>query len=177
MGYATSPGITEQQQADWYARAVSTFLADPNIQELGFFEIRDLRPQDPAIGGEATYHLGLTYSDRTKKLAFSTVQMLMGLLNQGKLTIADDEATVTVTSGQAGELYSHLFKRPDGRQVLFVYDKTSSPTVQVTLQTRGSAATLFGLDGSSSAYPAFNGRTLQSVALTPGSVAIFRIDP
>jgi hypothetical protein len=177
MGFATTPGETEQEQADWFVRAVSTFLVDANIQELGFYEIKDLRPSDPALGDDANYHLGLTYKNRTKKLAFSTVQMLMILLNHGQLTDADAEAQVTVTSGQAGELYSHLFKRPDGVQVLFVYDKSSSLTVDVTLETRGHAAYQFGYDGSSASYPNFDGLTLRKVTLVPGTAAIFRIDP
>jgi hypothetical protein len=177
MGYATTKGITGQQQADWYVRAVSTFLADANIQELGFFELRDLPIGDPVIGGEPTYHLGLTHVDRTPKLAFSTVQMLMTLLNHGQLTIEDREALLTVTSGQSGELYLHLFKRPDASQILFVYDKTSSPTVKVTLPSRGSAAYSYTYDGRSAVYPTFDGAALSQVKLTPGTVAIFRIDP
>jgi hypothetical protein len=177
MGYATTPGRTQLQQADWYARAVSTFLADPHIEELGFFEIRDLRPRQNVIGSEATYHLGLTDKDRNRKLAFFTVQMMMGLLNQGSLTVADEQAKVTVTAGTAGELYSHLFLGPDGKQVLFIYDKTSNPTVEVTLQTPGAAAYLYALDGTSALYPNFNGHSLRNVSLTPGQVAIFRIDP
>ncbi|MBA3961744.1 MAG: beta-galactosidase [Chthoniobacterales bacterium] len=176
MGYATTAGITKHQQADWYVRAVSTFLADPNIQGLGFFEIRDVPITDPVLGQDAEYHLGLVRSDRTKKLAFSTVQMLMGLLNHGKLTIADQQAQVSVISGQAGELYSHLFKRPDGTQILFVYDKTSTPTVSVALEIAGSKAYKYNYDGSFAAYPAFDGTTLPAITLTPGTAAIFRID-
>ncbi|MBA3961573.1 MAG: hypothetical protein H0X40_06700 [Chthoniobacterales bacterium] len=73
---------------------------------------------DPVLGQDAEYHLGLVRSDRAKKLAFSTVQMLMGLLNHGKLTIADRQTQLSVISGQAGELFTHLFKRPDGTQIL-----------------------------------------------------------
>jgi polysaccharide biosynthesis protein PslG len=85
--------------------------------------------------------------------------------------------TVTVTSGRARKLYSHLFRRPDGKQVLFMYDKETSPTVRVTLQTPGSAAYRYALDGSISADAAFDGRTLSNVSLSAGTVAIFQIDP
>ncbi len=144
---------------------------------MGFYEIKDLRPSDPALGDDANYHLGLTYKDRGKKLAFSTVQMLMGLLNHGSLTTADADAKVAVTSGQAGELYSHLFIRPDGVQVLFVYDKVSSPTVSVALRTHGHAAYKYSYDGSSAIYPSFDGITLRDISLAPGTAAISRIDP
>ncbi|HEX4667544.1 MAG TPA: cellulase family glycosylhydrolase [Chthoniobacterales bacterium] len=175
-GFATTKGKTEQEQANWFLRATSTFLADGNIQELGYYEIKDLSPDDPALGGEPNYHLGLTYVDRTKKLAFSTVQMISSLLNVGTLTVADADAGVTVTGGRAGELYSHLFKRPDGSQILFVYDKTSTPTVQVQLKTKGSKAYRYNLDGTFALYPAFDGKKLSDVALTPGNVGVFRID-
>ena len=176
MGFATTKGKSERDQANWFARAISTFLSTQQIQELGLYEIKDLPIDDPVIGGEPNYHLGLTRFDRTKKLAFSTVQMISTLLNAGTLTTADKDARVTVTDGTAGELYEHLFKRPDGSQVLFVYDKTSSPTVQVQLTQRGAKAYRFQLDGTSSPYGAFDGKTLTAVRLTAGDVAIFRID-
>lgn len=177
MGFATTPGKTEGQQANWWARAFATFLADPHIEHLGVYEIKDLDPNSPAIGDEANYHLGLTYTDRQKKLAFHTVDMLTDLLDVGSLTIADDEADVTVTSGRASDLHHHLFKRPDGKQVLFVYDKGASPTVSVTVQSPGSAATRYALDGSSTPHADFDGQTLSNINLAEGEVAIFQIDP
>lgn len=175
MGFATTKGKTDREQADWFARAVSTFLADPYIQECGIYEIKDLPIDDPAIGGDPNYHLGITHVSRRKKLAFWTVQMLSNLLNVGKITTADGEAEVTITSGQSRELYDHLFKRTDGSQVLFVYDKTSNPTVQVRLQEPGKGATLYRLDGTSHPYRDFDGRTISNIALTPGNVSIFLI--
>ena len=177
LGFATTEGKTEVEQTNWFLRATSTFLSDAHIQELGFYEIKDLSPDDPVIGGEPNYHLGLTYVDRSKKLAFSTVQMISSLLNVGTLTVADDEARVTVTSGRAKQLYSHLFKRPDGSQVLFVYDKAANPTVQVQLKSKGGKAYRYDLDGSYALYPAFDGEKLREVKLTAGNVAVFRIDP
>ena len=139
--------------------------------------MKDLRPSEHSLGGDATYHLGITYEHRRKKLAFHTVQMLSELLSVGTLTVADSEATVTVTRGEAGELYEHLFKRPDGGQVLFVYDKHSRPVVQVTLQTAGRQARKYKLDGKSALYPDFDGRVLRDIKLVPGTVGIFKIDP
>jgi polysaccharide biosynthesis protein PslG len=177
LGFATTPGRTERQQANWWARAVSTFLADPEIAHLGIYEIKDLPPGSPVIGDDANYHLGITYADRTKKLAFYTLDLLTDLLDVGTITTADAEMTVTVTAGRAQQLYAHLFQRPDGKQVVFVYDKEASPTVRVRLQTPGARAYRYELNGSAAPYAAFDGRTLSNVRLSPGDVAIFRIDP
>jgi hypothetical protein len=177
LGFATVPGTSEEQQANWWARAMSTFLAEPEIEHLGIYELKDLPEGEPAIGDEPNYHLGLTYPDRTPKLAFYTVDLLTDLLDIGRITAADAEARVTVTGGTARELYHHLFKRPDGSQILFVYDKLGSPTVRITLSAPGSRAYQYALDGSRSRHRAFRGRTLRNVQLTPGSVSIFQIDP
>jgi hypothetical protein len=175
MGYATSKGKTEEDQANWFLRATSTFLSNKHIQELGFYEIKDLKPDDPAIGGEPNYHLGLTYVDRTRKLAFYTVEMISSLLNHGTITTADQEAQVKIVKGQLGALYTHLFKRPDGDQVLFIYDKEAGPTVSITLKSKATKAYRYELDGSFSAYPDFDGKTLANVQLTPGTVSVFRV--
>ena len=70
MGFATTPGRTEQQQANWWARAVSTFLADAEIEHIGIYEIKDLAPGGPVIGDEKNYYLGITYADRTNTSLF-----------------------------------------------------------------------------------------------------------
>jgi polysaccharide biosynthesis protein PslG len=177
MGFATTPGRSEAMQAHWFARAVSTFLAEPEIEQLGLYEIKDLPIGSAFIGDEVNYHLGITRADRTPKLAFATVDLLTDLLDTGTLTIADDEATVTVSDGQAGELYHHLFVRPDGQQVLFVYDKQSSPTVTIRLATPGRQAIAYEIDGSSEPVTTFDGTTLSTVQLTAGEVRIFAILP
>ncbi|MBA3961604.1 MAG: hypothetical protein H0X40_06855 [Chthoniobacterales bacterium] len=103
--------------------------------------------------------------------------MLSTLLNVGTITTADSEARVLVTGGTEGELYSHLFKTPEGGQILFVYDKTSNPTVQVQLTEKGSKAFRYNLDGTFAAYTDFDGKNLRDVPLTAGNVSIFRIGP
>ncbi|MGI8890941.1 MAG: beta-galactosidase [Chthoniobacterales bacterium] len=177
MGFATTPDKTEHEQADWFVRATSTFLADANIEGLGYYEVKDLPLSDPVLGGDPNYYLGLTHTDRTKKLAFFTVQTLMSLLNHGQLTVADPEATVHVTQGLPKELYKHLFKRPDGSQILFVYDKEANLTVDITFRNHGAAAYQYQYDGSSSVYPQFDGQVVRNVSLVPGTAAIFRIAP
>ena len=177
MGFATPPGRSERAQANWFARAASTFLADPQIEHLGFYELRDLPRSSAALGDDANYYLGLLRTDGSKKLAFSTVDLITDLLDVGTLVVADQEAQVTVTAGAAGDLHHHLFVRPDGRQVLFIYDKRSAPTVGVTLQRPGRRAFAYALDGTSTSYSAFDGTTLTNIALSPGEAAIFVVEP
>ena len=175
MGFATTPGRTEEQQADWWARAVATFLADPRIEHIGIYEIKDLAPGSPVIGDEPNYHLGLTRTDRTPKLAFRTVDLLTDLLDTGTLTVADPEARVRVTSGEAGALYHHLFIRPDGDQVLVVWSRKGTPTVDISLRRRAARATEYALDGSASRVALSQGRVLAGIRLKPGVTRVFRM--
>jgi hypothetical protein len=177
MGFSATPDRTERQQANWWSRAVSTFLADPYIEHIGVYEIKDLPLGKESIGDEKNHYLGLVRADRVKKLAFHTVDLLTDLLDVGTITTANGDVTVTVASGQSGELYRHLFKRPDGSQILFVYDKTANPTVRATLRTPGRKAVKYDLDGTALEHAAFDGHTLTDIRLTAGNVAIFRIDP
>ena len=177
MGFAATPDKTELDQANWWARAVSTFLADPHIKHIGVYELKDLPVGHQAIGDEKNYHLGLTRADRTKKLAFHTVAMLKNLFGASTITNADHDVTVTVSQGQIKELYWHLFKRRDGKQLLFIYDKGGNPAVRVSLRTRGASALRYELDGTSAHYTDFDGHTLDNVRLRSGQVAIFCIEP
>ncbi len=204
-GFATVPGKSERDQANWWARAVATFLSDPHVQEIGIYEIKDLAPCSATIGNEANYHLGITRVDRTKKLAFYTLDLLTDLLDTGTITTADGELSVVesgrgmtgsaaanvshaadsltasgtdaapAASGNDG-LHAHLFRRPDGKQVLFVWDNKVARTVDLSVRERASTAVSFALDGSSSTA-GFDGRTLRGIRLVPGEVRIFRLDP
>lgn len=176
-GYATAAGKTERDQANWWARAIATFLAAPEIEQIGIYQIKDRKPERPVIGGEENHHLGLATVDRKKKLAFHTIGLLTDLLDVSSLTVADADLTVTVTEGAPGALYHHLFIRPDGNEILLVWDKRSSPTLSLRLPQRSAAAAEYALDGSRAPYPQFDGQTLRNVKLTPGEVRIFRIGP
>jgi hypothetical protein len=177
LGFATTKGKTEHDQANWWARAFATYLSDARIQELGIYEVKDLRPGVGAIGGDANYHLGITKKDRTPKLAFYTIRMLVKLLTPGQITTADREVKVSTRSTHVGAIYYHLFRRPDGHQILFVYDKKASPIVSVDLLKGGRRALSYALDGSSEVYRNFDGKTLKNVQLVPGKVGIFEIVP
>jgi hypothetical protein len=112
-----------------------------------------------------------------KKLTFHTVDLLTDLLDVTPLTVADGDLTVTVTKGKPGALYHHLFIRPGGEQVLFVWDKSGRQTVSLQVKRRDAVATEYTLDGTSATYPEFDGQTIRNVQLTPGEIRIFEIGP
>lgn len=177
LGYPTSASGTEEDQARWWVRAIASFLAEPSIEHIGIYEIKDLPRDQPVIGDAENYYLGITYADRSKKLAFHTLKLLIDLLDVGTLTVADGELAVSVVEGETGKLYHHLFRRPDGVQVLFVWDRTGRSTLDLSIASPGTGALEYALDGTASPYPAFDGRTLRGVRLTPNAVRIFAIAP
>jgi hypothetical protein len=177
-GYATTPGIrTERDQANWWARAIATFVADPRVEHIGVYEIKD-RPRTADVIGEPENHfLGLTYPDRRRKLAFHTVKRLVALLDTGMITVADERLSVEVLAGREGALYRHVFIRPDGHQVLFLWDRSGNPRVRVRLPHAGAQAIEYALDGTGTPYPHLKGRYLHDIQLTSGEVRMFEILP
>jgi hypothetical protein len=174
-GFATTPGTPELEQAEWWARAFATFLAAPRVEHLGIYEIRDQRLDTPVIGDAPNYYLGLVRRDGTPKPAFAAVRLLVRLLAGDSLTVADGDLQVKVTGATAGTLYYHLFIRPDGRRLAFVWDRTGSPTVELELRSSPGVVTLWNLDGSGTRWSDVAGRTLRNVRLEPGRVRIFEI--
>ncbi len=172
-GFATSPGKTEEQQAQWWARAFATFLAAPRVEHLGIYEIRDQEAGTPVIGDSPNYYLGLIRRDGGKKLAFETVKLLVRLFGSDSITVLDSMLSVRVTAGHAGKLYHHLFVRPDGRHLVFVWDQSGSPTVELKLPGPFESATSFALNGQSSRWNDAEGGVIRSVTLHPGEVRIF----
>lgn len=156
---------------------MATFLAHPRIEHLGIYEIKEPERSTEVIGEKENYYLGITYPDRRKKLAFHTIKRLISLLDTGAITVADGDVAVEVIEGERGKLYHHLFIRPDDSQVLFLWDKSGSPMVQVRLPRRGTRVIEYALDGTGSPYRAFDGTTLYNVALMAGEVRIFEIKP
>lgn len=132
------------------------------------------------IGDEKNYYLGLTrWPDRSKKPGFYTYDMITDLFDKQTITPADSELTVTVVNGRkSNKFYQHLFKRSDGSQILFVYDRLNSVTVNIGLATSGSTAYIYNIfDNTASVYTNFNGNTVMNLALSPGQVAVFKIIP
>jgi hypothetical protein len=175
-GFATTPGKTEEQQAEWWVRAFATFLAEPRVEHIGIYEIRDQQQGTAVIGGAPNYYLGLIRSDGKPKLAFETVKMLVELFGKDSITVAEDDLHVRVTKGHPGKLYQHLFRRPDGRRLAFVWDRLGSPTVDLGLTQKASRVTLYDLGGQQSLWKS-DGKLIRGVALVPGQVRIFAIDP
>lgn len=175
-GFATSPGKTEMDQANWWARALATFLAHPRVEHIGIYQIRDRRQDQKVIGESENYYLGITRADRTEKMAFKLLKVLVPLMNSGTLTVADRELDVQVTGGTKGVLHHHLFVRPDKRQLLFIWDRTGSPTVRIGTRP-GTTVTEYALDGTTRPFDSFDSRYLQSVRLAAGVVRIFEIHP
>jgi hypothetical protein len=173
-GFATLEGKTERDQAYWWVRAVAAFLANPRVEHIGVYEIKDLPSDRPAIGDAPNYHLGLTRTDRTKKLAFHTVDLLTDLLDVGTISVDDGELAVTTIEGTPGQLHHHLFGRPDGDRVLFVWDRTASPTVRIRIGDLAVSSIEYDMDGRPlDASP--DAASLGSVKLTQGVPRIFRI--
>jgi hypothetical protein len=173
-GFATVPGQSEREQASWWVRAVATFLSHPRVEHIGVYEIKDLPTDRPVIGDAPNYHLGLTRTDRTKKLAFYTVDLLTDLLDTVTLRVADNEATVTA-SGNASDLHHHLFTRPDGVRVLFVWSRAGAKDVTVRLDTPTTRVTEHQLDGRESTVPVTDETAIRGVNLEPSTPRIFRI--
>jgi hypothetical protein len=90
-----------------------------------------------------------------------------------------DKATLlgTITAGSPGELHYHLFRRPDMKQVLFIWDKTAGPTVDITLPQPATSPFRYDITGRAQRYTAFTNGTLRNVTLKPGEVSIFMLQP
>jgi polysaccharide biosynthesis protein PslG len=175
-GFATVPGKSERDQASWWVRAVATFLAHPRVEHIGVYEIKDLPSDKPVIGDAPNYHLGLTRADRTRKLAFYTVDLLTDLLDTGTLRVADGEVTVATaeTETRTG-LFHHMFARPDGARVIIVWRREGAKGLTLTLQSGARSATEYQLDGRESEVTLSEGRTIRGVDLEPGRPRIFKI--
>lgn len=163
-GFATVPGRSEREQAEWWIRAVASFLAIPRVEHIGVYEIKDLAPDKPAIGDTPNYHLGLTYVDRRRKLAFATVKMLVALLDTGKLAVAD---AALRWQERPADAHAHLFERPDGDRVLIAW-------------TKRAPARLIGPPATSLVEYALDGRPrsidrADTIELMPGEPRVFRI--
>ncbi len=176
-GFATTPGKTERQQADWWVRAFATFLSARRVEHLGIYEIKDQRQDTPVIGDAPNYYLGLLRVDRSPKLAFHTVKMLLRLFDTDSITVADDELAVLPRGAAAGKVYHHLFIRPDGRQLIFVWARGFSPTVDLRLTRSGSRVVAYGLDGNATDPPEFAGRQIRRIELVRGEARVFEVVP
>jgi hypothetical protein len=175
-GFATTPGKTEREQAEWWARALATFLAEPRVEQVGIYEIKDQQLGTEVIGDAPNYYLGLIRRDGTPKVAFGTIKYLVGLFGADSITVADPLLKVRVTADSPGDLHSHLFIRPDGRQLAFVWDKRSGPTVELRLPRLAGRVSAYDVDGGIQSWSNVDGRVIRGVKLEPGVVRIFEAE-
>jgi polysaccharide biosynthesis protein PslG len=171
-GYATVEGRTERDQADWWARAIAVFTAEPRVEEIGVYEIKDLEPKRAAIGDTPNYHLGITRTDRRKKLAFETVRMMVALFS-GPVTV---ESAHVVASG-GGEHYVYAFARDDGRQIVVAWVKGADQTLTISVPRAATGVVEHRLDGTVAPFDAFESGTLSHVELHPGTARVFELHP
>jgi hypothetical protein len=146
-GYATLPGRTEEDQARWWIRAAATFLSQPRIDHLGIYEIKDLRPDREAIGDAPNYHLGITYADRRRKMAFTTIRRLVSMLGDQRIATADAAAVASVSAANE-DLHRYLFSAADGRQFLFIWTRRSDAIVTLRANASAGPAIEYAVDGS-----------------------------
>ena len=175
-GYATTEGRSELDQARWWLRAVATFLAEPRVEHIGIYEIKDLRPDREVIGDAPNYHLGITRVDRTKKLAFGTLARLVAMLGQQPLASRAGRVRIEASPGRA-DVHHHLFTRGDGRQVLFLWTRRTDAVVTVRLPADVSRVTEYRIDGSVAGQLGAVDRTLANLDLKAGAVRYFEIEP
>jgi len=171
-GFATVPGRTEHQQADWWVRAMALFAAAPRVEHIGIYEIKDLTPTREAIGDAPNYHLGLTRTDRSKKLAFHTVGMMVGLFSR-RVTLD----TPRLSGASSAGVFVYAFVRDDGRQLVAAWTKSADQTIDISVTRPATRAVEHHLDGSTAPYSAFAGRTLSRVDLHPGTARLFELIP
>ena len=165
-------GRSEHDQADWWVRAIAVFAAEPRVEHIGIYEIKDLEPVRPAIGDAPNYHLGLTRTDRSKKLAFHTVRMMVELFRRP--VTFDPPRT---TGAAAGEVFAYAFTRDDGRQLVAAWTKAADRTVDISVNRPATRAIEHRLDASTAPYSRFAGRMLSHVTLHQGTARLFELIP
>ena len=175
-GFATVAGKSETDQAAWWARALATFAAAPRVSLIGIYEIKDLRPDHPAIGGAANYHLGLTRVDRTPKQAFRTVAY-MGRFFAAESIRVEDAAVVVRAAGDRAHLQTHLFRRPDGRRLLVIWTYGQAASVDVRIPGGFTAARWVTLNGDEKPMEATRNGWLRHVALRRDRPVMVALDP
>jgi hypothetical protein len=171
-GFATVAGKSEHDQADWWVRAIAVFAAQPRIEHIGVYEIKDLPSTRDAIGDAPNYHLGITRTDRSRKLAFHVIRSMVALM-RGSLVIED----ARIAGAPRDDLFVYAFRRDDGRRIVVAWTKHLDQTVDITAAGPATRATEHQFDGTTASYGAFDGATLLRVTLHPGTARVFELTP
>jgi hypothetical protein len=175
-GFATVPGRSEREQAACWMRAIATFAAEPRIEEIGIYEIKDLQPDRAAIGDTPNYHLGITRVDRARKMAFQTIAMLVRLIGTSPFTIGDAAASITAAGTDAvADVERHLLVLGDGSQLLVMWTRAAAAVVDVRLPRHAPRGSEYGLDGSAMREFRVNDDALAAVQLQPGEPRAFHL--
>jgi polysaccharide biosynthesis protein PslG len=177
IGFATTRGKTERDQAEWWVRAIAGLAADPRVALVGIYEIKDLAPGREVIGEPENYHLGITRADRTPKLAFYTVRRLLALFDR-PFTVERAGVKVHAPMPAGPQPEVRLFRRDDGRQVLIAWLPRggAAVTIDVALAAAARQAVGYALDGAGSPVPV-HGRTIRDLRLAPGTPRMLLIEP
>lgn len=182
MGYPTTAGRTETDQANMIRRAIATLLATGQVELIGWYEIKDLYRSFRAIGNEYNYHLGLTRVDQTKKIGFDTYRNIVQLFNHEPLTLEE----VHVTSGDvppgtvSRNVRVHAFRRlRDDHLLIFAWALRSSRELDVSIELPGlriGEVREYDLNGRALPVHAHDGSRLVDVRLGH-IVRLFEIIP
>jgi polysaccharide biosynthesis protein PslG len=175
-GFATVPGRSEADQAGWWIRAIATFVAQPRIEHIGIYEIKDLAADRQAIGDAPNYHLGIATADRRPKIAFGTLRRLVSMIGSRAIAVRDADLSVAVSPPSAN-VFRHLFRRDDGRWLLFLWTPSAAASVDVAVPGGVSTLIEYGVDGSESARRSVVARRSEAVRLSRGLPRMFELVP
>ncbi len=118
-------------------------------------------------------------------MAFDTVALWVSLLDDETITTPkNDEVSIEATTGRLGKFYHYLIYRDEGggdtSQILAMYDKRNSPTVQATLTIAASTVTLWNQDGTSQDWTSHldgTGLIISDIPIVDEEVTILEIMP
>lgn len=182
IGYPTIDWRTEEHQANFIRRAVSTLMATGHIELISWYEIKDLFPSFRAIGDKNNYHLGLMTVDRRKKTGFYTYQNLVSLLNREPVVYLGEQVTALLPEESRWEshIVLHGFQRErDGTIILFAWTRSPADGITADLRLpvgRIASAKEYDLLGQAS-EAAFSENLLTGIELRRDAPRLFEIVP
>jgi polysaccharide biosynthesis protein PslG len=175
-GFATVPGRTEREQAAWWIRAIATFAAEPRVEQIGIYEIKDLKPDRAAIGDTPNYHLGITHADRTRKMAFQTIATLVRIIGDTPFTIGDLAAPINIAATDSvADLERHVLLLGDGSQLLVLWTRAAAITAAVRLPRHATRGWEYGVDGNLTREFRVDDDALTGLELQPGEPQVFHL--
>lgn len=180
IGYPTDIlGKTEKDQANFIRRAVATLMATEKISLISWYEIKDLTREFHAIGGEINYHLGLTDSERNKKLGFYTYQNIISIFHNQEFEHLHEGFSFDVKKEHTNpQIIMHPFKRKaDDHIFLFVwlYGVYSETEIDVALPGNIKTVNEYSLNGEKHTYNNYSDNLLKNIHLIQDEARLFEI--